>query len=332
MNAVRKCLVVGSGSIARRHINIIRGLLPTAQVACMSSSGRLLSEEETSATHLLSSMSDAINWHPNLAVIASPAPFHLNHAAALLELGAAVLIEKPLADCGARIDEFVTRISSHRNRIEVAYNLRYLPALFELKKQIDQKAIGRLHSIHIDVGQYLPDWRPHTDYRQNVSANKALGGGVLLELSHELDYLLWIFGKFDTAYCVTSNSGQLEIDVEDRADIILSRRDGVVAQLHMDFLQHQLTRQCKVIGETGTLHLDLANNSLRLLRSCSDQILLSDPTIDRDSTYIEQMRGFIDLATGIMGPRISLEEGIAVLTLIDSLRQSASTGLSVALQ
>jgi predicted dehydrogenase len=332
MIAVRKCLVVGSGSIACRHIGILRHLLPTAEVACVSASGRPLSADETTATHRLASLSDAIAWRPDLAVIASPAPFHPVHAAAFLDVGAAVLIEKPLADSCARFDELAARFSAHRDRIEVAYNLRYLPALFELKKQIDREVIGHLHSIRIEVGHYLPDWRPHIDYRRNVSANKVLGGGVLLELSHELDYLLWIFGNFDTAYCIASNSGQLEVDVEDRVDIMLSRADGVVAQLHMDFLQRQVTRQCKVVGETGTLHLDLATNSLRVFRPGNEEILFSEPRDDRNLMYIEQMRGFIELATGQRAPRITLDEGIAVLTLIDSLRQSASTGLPVALQ
>jgi predicted dehydrogenase len=332
MNTVRKCLVVGSGSIARRHISIIRHLLPTAEVACVSSSGRLLSEHETAATQRLDSLTDAIAWRPDLAVIASPAPLHPAHAAAFLDLGVAVLIEKPLADSCLRFDELAGRLCAHRDRIEVAYNLRYLPVLFELKKQIDRKAIGRLHSIRIEVGQYLPDWRPDNDYRRNVSANKLLGGGVLLELSHELDYLLWIFGNFDIAYCIASNSGQLEIDVEDRVDITLSRADGVVAQLHMDFLQRQVTRQCKVVGETGTLHLDLTTNSLRVFRHGKEEILFSDPSADRNLMYFEQMRGFIELATGQRAPRVSLDDGIAVLTLIDLLRQSASTGLPVALQ
>jgi predicted dehydrogenase len=331
MIAVRKCLVVGSGSIAQRHIDILRQLLPTAEVACVSASGRLLLADETTATHRLASLSDAIAWRPDLAVIASPAPFHPSHALAFLDMGAAVLIEKPLADSSARFDELASRFSIHLDRIEIAYNLRYLPALLELKKQIDREAIGRLHSIRIEVGQYLPDWRPHTNYRQNVSANKDLGGGVMLELSHELDYLLWIFGNFNTAYCITSNSGQLEIDVEDRVDIMLSRIDGVVAQLHLDFLQRQVTRQCRVIGETGTLYLDLIANSLRVFRHGNEEILFSDPDADRNLMYIEQMRGFIEIATGQRSPRISLDDGIAVLTLIDCLRQSALTELPVAL-
>ena len=329
---IRNCLVIGSGSIARRHIGILRQLLPTAEVACVSASGRHLSADETAATLYPVSLSDAIALRPDLAVIASPAPFHAEHALALLDAGAVVLIEKPLAERRARFDLLSARFSAYRDRIEMAYTLRYMPALCELKKQIDRNTIGRLHSIRIEVGQYLPDWRPHSDYRQNVSANKALGGGVLLELSHEFDYLLWIFGNFDTAYCISSNSGQLEIDVEDRVDIMLSRSDGVVAQLHMDFLQRQATRQCKVVGETGTLYLDLKANALRLLRSSSDEILFSDPGTDTNFIYIEQMRGFIELATGQRVPRIPLDEGIAVLTFIDSLRQSVSTGLPVTLQ
>jgi predicted dehydrogenase len=331
MSSIQRCLVVGSGSIARRHIGILRQLLPDAKVGCVSASGRLLSPDETAATVRLASMTDAIAWRPELAVVASPAPFHLDHAAALLDAGAAVLIEKPLSDSMGRYDALATRFAAHWARIEVAYNLRYMPSLRLLKQLIDQGSVGRLHAIRIEVGQYLPDWRPQTDYRRNVSANRTLGGGVLLELSHEFDYLLWIFGRFDKAWCVTSNSGQLEIDVEDRADIMLSRADGLVAQLHMDFLQRQVTRQCKVVGAEGTLLLDLATNSIRRLTAGNDELLFSEPTADRNLMYIEQIRGFIEVAAGRQSPRVSLDDGINVLTFIDALRRSASTGLPVAI-
>lgn len=329
---VQKCLVVGSGSIARRHISILRFLLPNSEVACVSASGRLLSAGETSATHHLASLADAIAWRPNLAVIASPAPLHPRHAAAFLEVGAAVLIEKPLADSCSRFNELAPQLCEHHSRIEIAYNLRYLPALVELKNQIDRKVIGRLHSIRIEVGQYLPDWRPHTNYRHSVSANKLLGGGVLLELSHELDYLRWIFGKFDTGYCILSNSGQLQIDVEDRVDIMLSRSDGVVVQIHMDFLQRKVSRDCKVIGETGSLYLDFVTNSLRIFRDGKEEVLFSNLNADSNDMYIEQMRGFIQLATGQVSPRIPLDDGISILTLIELLRQSAATGLPVSME
>lgn len=332
MSTLRKALVVGSGSIARRHIANLRKLLPEADVACVSSSGRLLRADETAATCCLASMSDALAWQPELAIIASPAPLHLDHSVTLLERGTPVLIEKPVSDALSRFKNLSSRLLPHRHRIEVAYNLRFLSSSQRMKLLIEQRRLGNLHAICIDVGQFLPDWRPHSDYRRNVSANKSLGGGVLLELSHEFDYLRWIFGGFEKVYCITTNSGQLAIDVEDRADIVLSRADGIVAQLHMDFLQRSATRHCKVIGEHGTLLWDLNANRIVLETSAGQEALFDEPGFDRNDMYVEQLRGFIKVATHRATPRITLEDGLAVVRMIESMRASSSSGLPMAIE
>ena len=76
-----------------------------------------------------------------------------------------------------------------------AYNLRFLPSLQAYRERIQFGVIGKVLSVRCEIGQYLPSWRPGSDYRQAVSASRALGGGALLELSHEIDYLRWIFGE-----------------------------------------------------------------------------------------------------------------------------------------
>jgi predicted dehydrogenase len=326
----QKALVVGSGSIARRHLANFHQLLPGAEVGCVSASGRSLADGETTATTQLQSMAAAIAWSPDLAVVASPAPLHLEHAVQLLEAGVPVLIEKPLSNSLASARAQAPLLALHQDRIEVAYNLRFLSSAKRMKTLIDEACVGRILGIRIEVGQYLPDWRPQADYRRQVSANRSLGGGVLLELSHELDYLTWLFGSFDKVFCIASNSGQLEIDVEDRADILLSRGD-LTAQVHMDFLQRRASRSCKVIGSTGTLHWDLIANRIVLEQPSGDKVLFSDPTVDRNEMYIEMLRGLIELATGKTTPRINLTEGIAVLEMIDAMRESAASGRQVSL-
>lgn len=330
MSTPRKALVVGSGSIARRHLANFRRLLPDAEVGCVSASGRPLADGETVATTQLASLAAAVAWAPDLAVVASPAPLHLDHACLLLETGVPVLIEKPLSDRLDRVRDTAPLLTRHRDRIEVAYNLRFLSSACRMKALIDEGRVGRILGLRIEVGQYLPDWRPQADYRRQVSANRSLGGGVLLELSHELDYLTWLFGRFDQVFCIASNSGQLEIDVEDRADILLSR-GGLTAQVHLDFLQRRASRNCKVIGAAGTLHWDLIANRITLDDSAGEEVLFSDPAVDRNEMYVEQLRGFIEVAAGRAAPRITLEDGLAVLDMIEAMRESAATGRQIAL-
>jgi predicted dehydrogenase len=330
MSTPRKALVVGSGSIARRHLANFRRLLPNTEVGCASASGRELADGETVATTQLPSLAAALAWAPDLAVVASPAPLHLDHACLLLEAGVPVLIEKPLSDSMERVHRAAPLLARYRARIEVAYNLRFLSSAQQMKALIDAGRVGRILGLRVEAGQYLPDWRPQSDYRRQVSANQSLGGGVLLELSHELDYLTWLFGRFDRVFCIAANSRQLEIDVEDHADILLSR-DGLTAQVHLDFLQRRASRGCKVIGATGTLHWDLIANRITLCDPVGEEVLFSDPSVDRNDMYVEQLRGFIEVAAGRAAPRITLDDGLAVLGMIDAMRESAATGRQVAL-
>lgn len=317
-------LVVGGGSIARRHIKNLKLIFPEAKVACVSASGRSIAPEECGADAVYSSLPELLALgKPEFAVIASPAPYHLNHACMLQQAGVATLIEKPLADSLSSVKEKVNELMQFRSGAEVAYNLRYFPSAVAVKRAIEEDVLGKVFTVMIDVGQYLPDWRPQSDYRQNVSARRALGGGVLLELSHEFDYLTWIFGRFDSAYCITSQSGKLQIDVEDSVDAILRRQDGLVALIHMDFLQRAYSRSCKVIGEHGTLHWDLARNSVSILKKDGEELLYGDDSYDRNEMYISELKHFSGVAKEGSRPSVTIEDGIYILHLIDALNRSS---------
>ena len=329
---MNKHLVIGSGSIARRHIVNLGALFPAAEISCASASGRTLGINETAANYHFSRVDDALRWGPDMAIVASPAPFHLEHALACLRQGIPVLIEKPLTDSFASFKKHAAELASYSASLEVGYNLRYLPSATRMKELIDRGTIGKLRSISIDLGQYLPDWRPQNDYRKGVSANQSMGGGVLLELSHEFDYLSWIFGKFDSVYGILSNSGALEIDVEDRADILLSRVDGLVAHLHLDFLQRRATRRCKVVGEAGNLVWDLLANNISLEVKDSVSHLFEDANFDRNQMYQKQLLHFVAVAQGNALPMVGLENAAYALKMIEAIRTSAELKRPIPLQ
>ena len=108
-------------------------------------------------------------------------------------------------------------ITKKRNNCSNDYNLRYNRSLNFFKNSFQTGILGDLHSVRCEVGHYLPYWRTNTDYRKSVSAQKILGGGVLLELSHEIDYLIWIFGSISKVNAFLTRHSSLEIDVEDTA-------------------------------------------------------------------------------------------------------------------
>jgi len=325
MSGLDTYLVVGSGSIARRHIANLKTLFPQATVGCISASGKLLHSMDIGADVFYPDLKDALEYEPRFAIIATPAPFHVQQAMALLDRNVPVLIEKPLTDCLKRFKWVENTFYAHQHHIEMAYNLRYMPSAISVKNYIDQQVLGKIHAVMIDVGQYLPDWRPNTDYRQNVSASKTLGGGVLLELSHELDYLTWFLGDFDHVFCLTHNTGTLDIDVEDVADALMTRGDGLQVNIHLDFLQHKAFRTCKIIGELGTITWDLLNNRMVLcLKSCQEKIVFEDPMYDKNAMYLDELSRFSRVAAGELTPAITIQQGVKVLSLIEAMKYSAT--------
>lgn len=326
---VTNYLVVGSGSIAIRHIINLKALFSDAQVSCVASSGRELSSQDVPpGVKTYPNLTSALQEKPRFVIVASPAPFHAIHAKEVLSLGLPVLIEKPVAaDLQSARELLPWR--TEKMSIDIAYNLRFMPAAKKFKKYIDNNVVGRIHSVHAEVGQYLPDWRPQTDYRKNVSAQKKLGGGALLELSHELDYLGWIFGDFEMAYCVARNTGILDIDVEDCVDAILSKPE-LTATVHLDFLQRSPKRYCKVIAENGTLVWDLIKNTIELTEEKNKTtVLFEDSNYDRNEMYLEQLRYFSQVIEGKKPVHVGLESGLKTLALVEALKASSTTGQAV---
>lgn len=332
-NATESVLVIGSGSIARRHIRNLRAMYGGFTIVCVSASGRAITLEETGADRVHRSLNEALTDKPAFAIVASPAPCHLDHAQQLLSKRIPTLIEKPLAASAAQFLEKQAFFAQCSMLAGIGYNLRYLPSAKIMKSLLEDGEVGRVLSVSVDVGQYLPDWRPGTDYRANVSARASLGGGALLELSHELDYLIWFFGMFDSVYGVIRTSGLLELDVEDGVDAILCQNGGLVATVHLDFLQRSPTRTCKVVGELGTLVWNVLDNTvIKKTGGGQELTLYTEPDYDRNETYIAEIRDFTNAVEAQMRPPITLESGLQVLQMVEAVKESSISGSVVVLK
>lgn len=321
-SSVKNALVVGSGSIAKRHIKNLRDEFPDLKVVCVSSSGRALDIAETGASEVVHDLTTAISLKPDFAIIASPAPFHLRNADELLKAEVPVLIEKPLCVSLSELKHFDW--GQHSGAIGIAYNLRFMPAAKIVKNLLDDGVVGPISTAFAEVGQYLPDWRPDSDYRAGVSARKELGGGALLELSHELDYLNWFFGPFSRTLGVIRSTGQLDIDVEDNVDALLEQEQGVMVHVHLDYNQRQPCRRFKAVGEQGTIEWDLIANEVKVLHpNGSIEQIYADSEYNRNQMYIDQVGTFINFIRGEAMFESTLDSASSVMSLIESIRISS---------
>lgn len=336
---IRRALVAGLGSIGRRHLRLLRAALPEADIRVLRHSG--CDEAIEHANGCFSQLEEACAFAPDLAVIASPAPFHIVTATALAERGAHLLIEKPVSDNFTGVAELIALCDARRQVCQVGYNLRFLETLQCFRTEIVAGRIGTVHAVRCEIGQYLPDWRPDADYRTTVSAQKALGGGVLLELSHELDLLRWVFGEVDWLSAWLGRQSTLEIDVEDCAMLQIGFASGPVAQLGMDFLRRDATRICTVLGAEGSLRWDaVAGRVDHFDPEAGRWTVVTQVTPDRNASYRAQISTF--LAAIAEGPgqagqptaqhQIAARgiDGLAVIQLIETARRSdARQGLRI---
>ena len=319
-----KYLVVGAGNISKKHIENIKILRKHSTVFNLSSSGRNIDSQSNKADYFLRNFQEVHEHKLDAVIIASPASFHIEHALFFSALNTPLLIEKPLSDKIKKYDDASNVLLALKKKVRVAYNLRYLNSMIFFKKFLDNNLLGKTYSIQSEVGQNLISWRPNKNYKDTVSSNKKLGGGVLLELSHELDYLTWIFGDIESVYCKFSNTNHFDIDVEDNVDSILQTKRGQRINLHMDFLQNRATRKCKVIGEKGTLDFDILENRIIHYSENEDSKIIYDERVsDSNQPYIDMLKAFLNREKEEIDTLASLNQAKNVLEVIEAMRVSS---------
>lgn len=295
----KKCLIVGYGSVGSRHASLLsaRGQM----VACLSS-------RQDIPYPVFNSLQEAVNdFRPEVIIIANRTVDHQNTWNDLVELrySGSVLVEKPL---------FISFQKHHAPppfRAFVAYNLRFHPIVRRIKELLSNRTV---YSAQLVVGQYLPSWRPGTDYRNSYSAFSTQGGGVLRDLSHELDLALWLFGQWQQATAVIGRWGDLEIDSEDCADILACMENCCSLSIHLDYQNIFPRRTIAIQAEGLSIFGDLITGIMKHEKG-EDTF-----TVERNYTYEAQLDA---LLTDKYNKLCSWEEGVDVLRFIDTLENSS---------
>jgi predicted dehydrogenase len=259
----------------------------------MSASGRVPADPVSDCDEVVSGVDEIIRSDAELVIVASPAPFHAEHTIPLLQAGIPTLIEKPVTTRVEDVQRLEAVVDRTQTPVAVGYCLRYLPSSLEVKALLDKGAIGELYNAYIEIGQYLPDWRPSKDYRSSVSANAELGGGALLELSHELDYAQWLLGDLTLQHAHLRSSDELGLEVEDLVDVVTITQSGTLVNIHLDFLQRQAHRRCRFVGSKGTVEWDLIKNEVKQTNHTGESTVYSDPAWDKNKMYLNMLIGFI---------------------------------------
>jgi predicted dehydrogenase len=276
------------------------------------------------------SLHDALTFAPQAAVIASPSTFHLQTAQPLAEIGVHLLVEKPISASLTGVAALLACCEARGNVLMTAYNLRFMPSLQAFRDKVQSGLIGKVLSVRCEIGQYLPSWRPRSDYRSGVTALRAMGGGALLELSHEIDYLRWIFGEVAWVKASLSKQSNLEINVEDTAHLILGfeaniKGRNLIGNLSMDLVRHDTTRQCLAIGENGSLRWSGLEGVVEYFPAGGTEWKkISEHKPQPNESYIAEWQHFIACIRDGRVPIVSGQDGLASLIIIEAARRSAT--------
>jgi predicted dehydrogenase len=311
--AIRDIIVVGFGSMGRRHtLNLIelgcRPLVITkhpdsgVKNADFVKSSKLINPKKYSG-----------------AIICTETSKHLEALEELAELGVKnFLIEKPI-EKNIQNAEKIRKLAAKLNlKIFVGYNMRFLGCFGLIRKFVEESA-KKIRLVNIVSGQFLPDWRPSRDYRSTYSADRKLGGGVDLDLSHEVDYMLWLFGK-PTSHSVTQDKiSSLEIKSPDVFKGIYKFNE-LLAIVELDYIRKVRERYIHILGEDSMLTCDFVKQVLTIEDFATNKKMkIEDKKLfDMTETYKSELKAFmkfIDESTN--DERLTtLEEAIDVLKYI----------------
>jgi predicted dehydrogenase len=320
-------LVIGGGSIGKRHIRNLKAL-GHARIACLKRSQDPAFADEMNV-QVITSEEEALAFRPDLVIICTPTSLHLDGIRLAVRLDAAVFAEKPLVHTAEQLKEARELLRDHRKPFFIGFMLRYHPLVRKVHELIDGGSLGPVYSARLEFGSYLPNWHPWEDHRTGYAALTAMGGGVINTISHELDLMLFFFGDPISVYCQSANLGKLEIEAEEIAEALFSYPDKIVS-LHLDYLQKDYSRSIRILCDNGSIDFNWRANRITVQAAGKEpeEHLLQD--FDVNQLYVDELKDMI----GLLGesPRrhpLDLDYALKNTAILLDMHRSAGNGSRV---
>jgi predicted dehydrogenase len=327
-------LIAGAGSVGRRHARNLHSL--GAQVSFFDPrSDRLAQakEELPEAMGLFDQLETAnAQGRPfSGAVIASPPRFHVDQAIAFLERGVPVLLEKPVSpdlDAALRLEAAVKRATVP---LLLGYTYRWWPPLLELHRRLAGNAMGPVRHVRFMMSAHLADWHPWERYQDFFMASRELGGGALLDESHFIDLMLWLFGMPQAIQGRVERLSSLDIDTDDNVDLLAVYPNNLRVSIHLDLYGRPHEKMITVVGEAGTLQCRFDPNEVRFSSEAAGDWQVTPFACERNDMFLGVASEFLELLAGRGAPSCTIEDGVQVLRCVEALRQATEEGRSVPL-
>lgn len=319
-------VIVGLGSAGERAMQVIQSQRPGAEFAIVSSRS-----VEGKNSWKYDSLSQLEGLRADAIIVTGPATRRLEVLKQIGPGNIPIFFEKPIASSLREALLLKSMLGLAEHSSQVGYNLRFSKSLRFFRELVRSREFGRTLRFSAETGQYLPDWRPGRDYRESVSARSEFGGGVLLELSHELDYLRWVFGEWQWVSAWFGKSSELQIDVEDTAVVSVGitpalEEPTLVGQLSLDFLRRDKARVITAVCENASIRWDGVIGKVEMRDSSTESWVSIFTDSDPGATYDAQWASFLSVLEHGLPPVVGVNDGIRVLEIIEAIRKSHDEG------
>jgi predicted dehydrogenase len=317
-------LILGSGSVGKRHARNLSSL--GCDISCFDPREDRIRElaEETPVRVSSTDIDQAFSIEDLDGVaVASPTSFHAEQTIRSLELGLPVLLEKPPSMALAETQEMLDASRKTGVPVLLGYTWRWWPPLAKVRRLLDAKAIGRILHVQFHMSAHLADWHPWEPYQEFFMSSKEQGGGALLDESHWIDLMLWLFGRPESLYGQLEKNSGLEIETDDNVDVIVNYPDGKRVTIHLDLYGRPHEKFIRFVGDQGTIFWSADPNRLSICKEAGHNWEHEDFTFERNHMFMEVAREFLLILDTGSVRTCDLNDGLLVMEMIEAVRQSS---------
>jgi predicted dehydrogenase len=319
-----RALVIGGGSIGRRHLQNLRELNVADRGLVEPIAERRHEVVQASGGQGFASLEEGLAWKPTFVIIATPTASHIEIALAAARGGCHLFIEKPLSHRRADVHHLMAEARAKQLVTLVACNMRFHPGPARVKRLLEDDAIGRVLASRLHTGSYLPCWRPYQDYRLSYSASVDQGGAVL-DCIHEIDLALWYFGAGQLTAAAGLSAESIGVAAEGLCELLIQHKSGVLSSIHVNFIERDYHRTCQAIGTQGTVYWDFQRQSVDLYGP-DGQLHTSHPGPpgwQLNQMYLDEMSHFLDCVKDRRPTLNPIEAAVPALDIAIEARTAA---------
>ena len=321
-----KALVVGGGSIGKRHLRNLNALGSIELGLVETDSERRDTIRELGAIEF-KDLSDGLNWSPDFVVVSTPPHLHVQQAIQIARYGCDVFVEKPLSHTPDGLAELAELVERKKLVSLVGCNMRFHPGPLKVKEMLQEGLPGKVLFARIHAGSYLPSWRPGIDYRDNYAAREETGGGCILDGVHEIDLARWYLGQVREVFCVADHLSSLEISTEDVAVLLCRHSNSAISEIHLDYVQRTYERGCQIVGQKGSIFWDFNISQVRFYDANGQVTTFPQPEgWQLNQMYMDEMRHFLDCVRTRNTTTLSIPDAVSVMQIVFAAKASNRQG------